>query len=171
MVNKIRLLPLVIFKVHNFSSRDTEIPAFTICPQYEKGYKNDLLQAKYNRSVTDIRKFNFPDNVENSREFFYEVTYNISEFVKSIYIRFKDVSSEVKSRRLILTFSQNGIDASNGVSYKYSDFLTHLNWISFGQCHTFEIRPDMKKLTVMLPNIFNCLDPLLSFCRWKNWKL
>ena len=138
------------------SSKDTEIPVFTICPQYEKGYKTTLLQGKYNRSVTDIRKFNFPNNVENSREFFYEVTYNISEFLKSIYIRFKDASDEVKSRKLVLTFSHNGINASNGVSYNYNYnyFLTNLNWISFGQCNTLEIKPELKKLTVRSILIF-----------------
>ena len=113
-----------------------------------------MLQRKYNRSVTDIRKFNFPDNVENSREFFYEITYNISEFLKSIYIRFKDASDEVKSRKLVLTFNHNRINSSNRVSYNYSDFLTNLNWISFGQCHTLEIKPELKRLTVRIFLIF-----------------
>ena len=109
-----------------------------------------MLQEKYSRTPRDIRKFNYPQNVNESREFYYEVTYNISDFIKSIFMRLKDESEEIKSRKLLLNINNNGIDASNGKSYDLHDFFTDLNWVSFGQCHTLEIKEDIKKLIVSI---------------------
>ena len=55
------------------STKTAELPVFTICPQYKKGYKKQLLKEKYKWDVSDIIKFNFPNEVENTRDFFYEV--------------------------------------------------------------------------------------------------
>ena len=109
-----------------------------------------MLLEKYSRTPRDIRKFNYPPNVNNSQEFYYEVTYNISDFIKSVFMRLKDESEEIKSRKLLLNINTNGIDASNGRSYDLQDFFTDLNWVSFGQCHTLEIKEDIKKLIVSI---------------------
>ena len=106
-----------------------------------------MLLEKYSRTPRDIRKFNYPPNVHNSREFYYEVTYNVSDFIESISMRLKDESEEIKSRKLLLKINTNGVDASNGRSYDLRDFFTDLNWVSFGQCHTLEIKEDIKKLS------------------------
>ena len=65
-------------------------------------------------------------------------------------MRLKDESEEIKSRKLLLNIHNNGIDASNGKSYDLNDFFTDLNWVSFGQCHTLEIKDDIKQLIVSI---------------------
>ena len=128
-----------------------------MCPQYEKGYKKEMLQEKYSRTPRDVRKFDYPPKINNSREFYYEVTYNISDFIKSINMRLKDESEEIESRKLLLNINSKGIDASNGNSYDLEDFFSGLNWVSFGQCHTLEIKDDIQKLIVRIAcNITVC---------------
>ena len=115
------------------STKTAELPVFTICPQYKKGYKKQLLNEKYKWDVSDIIKFNFPNEVENTRDFFYEVTYSISEFIKVVEI--KSHESEV----LKLEISNNGIQGSDGTFYKHEEFFINATWINFGQCFTMEV--------------------------------
>ena len=112
-------------------------------------------------TVKDARKFKYPSDLENSREFFYEVTYNISEFIKSIRISVRDYLPGTKSRHFTLDLSQDKILASNGKTYEFEVFFKSLNWVNFGQCHTFQVEANMKKHVVR--------D---NFCHWsKNYSV
>ena len=105
------------------STKHGRVPAFTICPQYEGGYKKKLLKDKYGLTPTDVRKFKYPKDLTNSRMFFEEITYNISEFIKSLQV---------------VTSIQNfKLDATN--SYRYETFFKETNWLSFGRCFTLEL--------------------------------
>ena len=129
-----------------FSSNLAEFPVFTICPQYEQGYKKSIIEEKYNSTVKDVRKLNYP-NVSNTREFFNEVTYNLTDFIKSVRFIVRD-KSVFNSWHLTLNINKNGIGASNGKNFKHEDFFENINWISFGQCHTLEANTNLKMSTV-----------------------
>ena len=106
-----------------FSSKLAGVPSFTICPQYEGGYKKKLLKDKYGLTPTDVRKFKYPKDLTNSRMFFKEITYNISEFIESLQV---------------VTSIQNfKLDVTN--SYKYETFFKETNWLNFGRCFTLEL--------------------------------
>ena len=99
---------------------------------------------KYNSTVKGIRQLKYP-NVTNTREFFYEVTYNLTEIVKSVRFITTD-----KSKSLKLNINYDGIEASNGQNFSHEDFFENINWISFGQCFTLKAKPnEIKMLTVI----------------------
>ena len=130
-----------------------ELPTFTICPQYAKGYKKDLIKEKYNLTVTDIRKFKYPSYLKNSRQFFYEVTYNISEFVAAVEITTKVTLQNSKYRKLLLQIKSTNIEASDGNDYDHEKFFRIVNWVNFGQCFTLKINEDIKKRMVKTQKI------------------
>lgn len=115
------------------------MPVFTICPSFGKGYKQDLLNQKYGMSVSDARRLKYPSHVEDSRRFFYEVTYNISEFIKIIRITTRDYLLDTKSRHLIINLNESKIFGSNGVTFK------NVNLVNYGQCHTFQVEAYVKR--------------------------
>ena len=134
----------MIQRLFQLSSKTTEFPVFTICPQYEKGYKKTILMDKYNATVKEIRQLKYP-NVANTRKFFYEVTYNLTEIVKSV--RF---ITTVKSDSLRLNIHHRGIEASDGQNFSHEEIFENINWISFGQCFTLKGKPNkIKMLTVI----------------------
>ena len=131
------------------STKTAELPVFTICPQYKKGYKKQLLKEKYKWDVSDIIKFNFPNEVENTRDFFYEVTYSISEFIKVVEI--KSHESEV----LKLAISNKGIQGSDGAFYKHEEFFSNATWINFGLCFTMKVPKLLKDHFVRNPSMYD----------------
>ena len=113
------------------STKHVGVPAFTICPQFEGGYKKNLLKEKYGLTPTDVRNFKYPKDLNNSRVFFEEITYNISEFIKSIEIR----------------TSLQGNFKLEASKYRNGNFFEETNWLSFGRCFTLELP---KNQTVLL---------------------
>ena len=131
------------------SSKHAEFPAFTICPQYRKGYKEKLLKNVYGLNVSDIMDFNYPSYLSNSQDFFGEVTYNISEFIKSVKISTADMQPDIKSRHLRLNILSDKIkDFRNGQLYNHSDFFTSTAHVYYGQCFTLEVKPTIKSFMV-----------------------
>ena len=121
---------------------------FTICPQYGKGYKENLLKEKYNLTGSNMRNFiNYPRN-EDSKHFFEKVTYDLSELVKSVKITTNDESPEFNSRYITLDVNSDGLVLSNGVKYEHEQFFRNVNWLTFGRCYTFQITTDFKELSV-----------------------
>ena len=125
---------------------------FTICPQYKKGYKKKILEEKYKWNVSNIIKFNFPKEVKNSRDFFYEVTYSIPELIKAVEI--KSHESEILKLKIL----DMGIQGSDGVYYKHEDFFSNANWINFGQCFTMKVPKLLKDHFVLKYLEYVCLN-------------
>ena len=136
-----------------FSTKLAGVPSFTICPQYEGGYKKKLLQDKYELTPTDVRKFKYPKDLNNSRIFFEEITYNITEFIRSIQV---------------VTSKQNfKLDSTN--SYRYETFFKETNWLSFGRCFTLELPKNQTVFTSLLSLLFTMKQKY--FHRYRNCKL
>ena len=106
-----------------FSTKHAGVPAFTICPQFEGGYKKKLLKEKYGLTPSDVRNFKYPKDLNNSRLFFEEITYNISELIKSIEIR----------------TSLQGNFKLDATKYQHRNLFEETNWLSFGRCFTLEL--------------------------------
>ena len=96
-------------------------------------------------TVSDARKLKYPSDLEDSRGFFHEVTYNISEFIKFIRITTRDYLPDTKSRHLTINLNQSKILGSNGMTYEIDVFFKNVNLVYFGQCHTFQVEANIKK--------------------------
>ena len=125
------------------STKWAEIPSFTICPRYGKGFKENVIKNELGShvTITDIRKFNFPINASIDQGFFNRTTFNISELIKSIVITTKD--KMVDDYKIKLLF-----DNPNG-TLPDRFFITN-NMINFGRCFTLDIPSEVKDLTVPL---------------------
>ena len=95
------------------STKQAELPVFTICPQYGKGYKENLLKEMYNLTASDMRHFNFPRN-EDTKQFFEKATYDLSELVKSVTIITNDESPKFNSRYITLDVNSDGLELLPG---------------------------------------------------------
>ena len=130
------------------SRRDADIPQFTICPQYAKGYNQTLLEENYGLSAIDVAKFKYPINLENSQNFFYEVTYDISNLMKSVEIETEGYFPGTKSLSLKLEIQTGGIKGSDGTMYQFEDLFENKTYVSFGQCFTLKISSAIKNQLV-----------------------
>lgn len=133
------------------NSNQTELPVFTICPYYGKGYKKDILKEKYNLTAFDMRHFNYPRN-EDSKQFFNMATYDLSELVKSVKITTKDESLEANSRRFTFDVYADEVKVTPEIINKEEEIFQSINWVSFGRCFTFEVLKEIKKLSVRISN-------------------
>ena len=124
------------------STKWAEIPSFTICPRYGKGFKENFVKNELGShvTITDIRKFNFPINASIDQGFFNRTTFNISELIKSIVITTKDKYKMVDDYKIKLLF-----DNPNG-TLPARFFITN-NMINFGRCFTLDIPSHIKALT------------------------
>ena len=132
------------------STRDADIPQFTICPQYAKGYNHTWLQEKYGLNTIDVAKFKYPTNLKNSQSFFFEATYEVSDLIKSIEIETEAYFPGTKSLSLELEIHKDGIYGSDGNTYQYEDFFINKTYVSFGQCFTLKISPAIKNQLVRI---------------------
>ena len=76
------------------SINEVELPAFTVCPQFQGAYKSDIL-SKYGSDPDTMRELIFPSNVTNMKtiDFFEMVTFTIDEIVEQIIIKGVEVDS------------------------------------------------------------------------------
>ena len=78
----------MMMNIINFSTTETEFPSFTICPDFDVAYKEDVLE-KYKTSKWDMRGLRFPNTRSknlSTLQFFKMVTYNLTEIVTSMSI-------------------------------------------------------------------------------------
>ena len=132
------------------STRDADIPQFTICPQYAKGYNHTWLEEKYGLSAIDVAKFKYPTNLENSQRFFFDATYDVSDLIKSIEIETEGYFPGSKTLSLELEIHKDGIKDSDGITYQYEEFFKNKTYVSFGQCFTLRISSAIKNQLVSI---------------------
>ena len=89
-------------------------------------------------NVSDVLKFDYPNNLENSRDFYFEITYNTSEFIRFIQITTQDQMPEINSRHLMLDI-QDGVVLANGQKHRHHNFFNITSWPNFGQCTSLEL--------------------------------
>ena len=144
------ILYIVIEKL-KISTKWAEQPVFTICPAYARGFKAKLLNKKYGKNVTSILNFDLPKDLEGSKEFYEEITYNISEFIKFISFKTKDHLPNLPEKNVHVTkfdIDHDGIKGSDGISYKHDDHFEETYWANFGNCFKLKIIPKFKSLIV-----------------------
>lgn len=109
-----------------------------------------MLKEKYDLNAFDLLNFNYPKNLENSRDFYNEVTYGIFDFIKYVIIDTEDEFPADKSVQLKLTIKVEGIEGSNGNKYRFDDFFKNMSSINFGQCFVLDISPEIRKQIVRI---------------------
>ena len=130
------------------SIKSAEIPTFTICPQYEAGYKKDILESQYNLTPRDMRLFNYPSNIANSRDFFLDLTYNVSELIQSFAIHVSEVGPDLIADGTFQVQNNQVLAPDQSTTYELEDWFKTISWISFGRCYSLEIIPEFKKRIV-----------------------
>ena len=139
--------------LYEFSTRWAEQPVFTICPYYAKGFKTKLLNEKYGKNVTDILNFDPPKDLISSEAFYNEITFNISEFVKSFSFKTKIHLPYLPLENVhVIKFEidNDEIKGSDGIMYKSEEFFETTYWASFGKCYSLKIMPKFKDLMVKI---------------------
>ena len=139
---------LIILKFINFRSNDVNFPSVTICPDYWKAYKTQILK-KFNSSASEIRNLNFP-KVENmtSYEFYQLVTYDLEEFLIDMFIT---THMNTETQYSSYHYTKNINNHPTMVHYDNVEVLDiSQGWITqlyknFGRCYTFTVPKRIQK--------------------------
>ena len=141
----------MMMNIINFSTTETEFPSFTICPDFDVAYKEDVLE-KYKTSKWDMRGLRFPNTRSNNLstlQFFKMVTYNLTEIVTSMSIEtIKKYPASTNFTKLTM-YDLERVGLQNDSITEKQIPLDEKKWISetyllFGRCFSYVI-PKLQK--------------------------
>ena len=122
-------------------------PSITICPDYSVAYKKEALK-KYGKTASNVRGLNFP-HLENvtSLEFYYSVTYDLSEVLKDMFIETNSAHHPgIKYSNFLITNQDPDKHSTEEIDNHVLVLNMSQNWHSqnyktFGRCYTYNM-PD-----------------------------